>query len=209
VNAPRNSLNVSERPNRYRYAAHDTGGLKGRALSAARTVLADAGVEKLSLRAIAQEAEIGIASMYHYFANKEQLLLNLASGGFEDLRRAILRGQTDPQFDSPMRGGARAVLGFAEDHPALYSLMFSDRLLARHEALRAAERRAYAAYEAAVCADPRVPSPHQESVAAALWALGRGLAVTLSSYPDGKLPAGLAKQLTAGIGYLIDHSAAA
>jgi AcrR family transcriptional regulator len=209
VGAPRNPLNLSEPPRGYRYAAHDTGGLKGRALSAARKVLAEAGVEKLSLRAIAEEAEIGIASMYHYFANKEQLLLNLAAGGFEDLRRDILRRQTDPQFDSPMRGGARAVLGFAEAHPALYSLMFNDRLLARHEALRAAERRAYAAYEAAVCADRRVPSPHQECVAAALWALGRGLAVTISSYPDGKLPPDLAERLTAGVGYLIDHSAAA
>jgi len=179
--------------------------VRARALSAAASILSAQGAEELSLRAIADAAGIGLASIYHYFANKEDLLLSLALSGYEDLRRAILSGQADPDAGAPMRGGSRAFFAFAQARPALFSLMFSERLLARHEVLREAERGVLMAYMAAVQADVRIPPRHQEHAAYALWALGRGMAAIIASHPGGQPPPELMQKLFAGGAYLIDH----
>ncbi|WP_372785045.1 TetR/AcrR family transcriptional regulator [Phenylobacterium sp.] len=188
-----------------RTASLEVGGVKTRVLAAAAGILATQGAEELSLRAIADSAGIGLASIYHYFASKTDLLLNLAIAGFEDLRRDILQLQADPAFASPMRGGHRAFFNFAETQPALFSLMFSERLMSGHETLREAEHQTFLAYQAAVQADPRIPSAYKEKAALALWALGRGMAAMITSQPDGKLPPETAATLYAGAAYLIDH----
>jgi AcrR family transcriptional regulator len=185
--------------------ALEVGGIRAKALSAAMNILAEQGVEALNLRAIAESAGVGIASIYHYFANKEQLLLSLALGGFDDLRRDMELWRKDPELQSPMRGAARAFFNFAQTRPALFSLMFSERLMARHEALREAEHRIVLAYQAAVQADTRIPAKHQVNAAHALWALGRGIASIVSSRPNGALPADIAEKLFAGASFLIDR----
>ena len=190
-----------------RSASLEVGGVKARALAAAAHILATQGADELSLRAIAESAGIGLASIYHYFASKEALLLQLAIEGFADLRRDMLELQADPAFASPMRGGHRAFFNFAETRPALFSLMFSDRLMARHESLRDADHNTFLAYREAVRADGRIPARYKDEAALALWALGRGIAAMQSSQPGGVMPAELAAKLFVGAGYLIDHPA--
>lgn len=177
--------------------------MKAKVLNAATGILATQGVEDLSLRAIAETAGIGLASIYHYFAGKDELLLSLALEGFGDLRRVLIAARTNPEL-TPMRGAARAFFAFAQSHSALFSLMFSERLLARHETLREAEHGVLMAYLDAVRADNRVPPAHQENAAYALWALGRGMAAIIASYPGGP-PEELAQKLFAGGAYLINH----
>jgi AcrR family transcriptional regulator len=188
-------------------AATDVGSVRARALAAAAHVLATRGVDALSLRAIAAEAGVAAASIYHYFANKDELLLSLAVQGFAELRDDILRLQADPEINSPMRGGHRAFFTFVGARPALFSLMFSDRMLSRHAALREAEHQAFLAYEAAVRAEGRIPQKHQENATVAIWALGRGMAAIISSQPDGALPEDYATKLFEGAAYLIDRPA--
>ena len=188
-----------------RQSAHDVPGVKARALTAAATILAEQGADDLSLRAIAEAAGIGLASIYHYFANKEALLLSLAQMGYEDLRRDIEGSRSVHPSVSPMRAGARAFFAFAQSRPSLFSLMCNERLLARHETLREAEHRMFLAYKAAVEADERIPPRHQENAAYALWALGRGMAAIIASHPGGQPPPELLQKLFAGGAYLIDH----
>jgi AcrR family transcriptional regulator len=188
-------------------AATDVGGVRARALAAAAHVLATRGVDALSLRTIAAEAGVAAASIYHYFGGKDELLLSLALQGFAELRADILRLQADPEINSPMRGGHRAFFNFVSGRPALFSLMFSDRMLARHATLREAEHQAFLAYAAAVRADGRIPQKHQENATVAIWALGRGMAAIISSQPDGTLPPDYAAKLFDGAAYLIDGRA--
>ena len=176
-----------------------------KALEAAREVLASQGVEHMNLRAIAEAADIGIASIYHYFQNKEDLLLNLALIGYERLTRDI--EQHHPDAPTPISGGSRAFFGFAEAQPALFALMFDEQLMSRHEALREAETAAFQAYEAVVRADGRIPSERQSEAAFALWALGRGMAAILASYPGGRPPEEVAQKLFSGAGYLLSARA--
>lgn len=188
-----------------RHTSHEITGLRGKALSAAAHILASRGADELNLRAIATHAKIGIGSIYYYFANKDELLLSLALMGFDDLRREILSSQAEPDAPSPMRAASRAFLGFAARQPATFSLMFNERLLTRHQSLRQAERSILSLYEAAVQADDRIPPPHQGEAAAALWALGRGVAAMMASEPTGTLPPEVLERIIAGARYLIDH----
>ncbi|WGM37700.1 TetR/AcrR family transcriptional regulator [Caulobacter sp. NIBR1757] len=181
----------------------DAAGIRGKALDAAAAILAEQGVEALNLRAIAEMAGIGLASIYHYFENKEALLVSLALMGLEDLRRDILEFQERPEFLSPMQGGARAFFGFVEARPELFSLMLGERLLSRHSELRQAEYRMFEAYKAAVLRDERIPAHRREDAAHALWALGRGMAAIIASYPAGQRPADVMARLSAGAAWLI------
>ncbi|HEY2356624.1 MAG TPA: TetR/AcrR family transcriptional regulator [Phenylobacterium sp.] len=187
----------------YRSLSHEVAGVRAKALAAASEILATQGVDELNLRAIAESAGIGISSMYHYFANKEELLLSLALMGFEDLRGDIVRLQET--FPASLAAGARAYLGFAEARPALFSVMFSERLLARHDALREAERETLLVFQAAVETDDRFPAEQRANVAMVLWTLGRGMAAVISSYPGGEVPQDLVAKFRGGFRYLISR----
>lgn len=190
----------------YKHAALEIHSLQARAVKAAAVVLERQGVDGVNLRAIADEAGIGIASMYHYFRSKDEILLHLALMGHEELRRDILRRQACPEFvASPSRGAGRAFFDFFESRPGLFSVMCSERLGARYPELRAAEHRMFQAYEAALLKDDRLPAPHRQNVAYALWALGRGMAAIRAAYPNGVLPDDINERLTAGVRYLIDR----
>lgn len=180
--------------------------LRGKALCAAAEILVEAGPDNMSLKSIADRAGIGIASMYHYFSCKDDLLLNLAVLGFDDLRREIVR-RVRSDREMPLSAGSQAFLAFAADRPAFLSLMFNERLLARFEALRSAEQEAYSAFRSAIAGDERFPPEHRANVALALWAMGRGIASMISSQPGRAIPQAVLNDLLAGAGYLINGHA--
>lgn len=185
------------------HAPREVDGIRAKTLSAAMRILAEKGVEELSLRAIADSAGIGLASIYHYFANKEELLLHLAMTGFHELREDIAHFQSLPEHAPRMRASALAFFNFVATKQALFSLMFNERLMARHEPLREAERQTLLAYRKAVAEDDRIPPEHQENAAHAIWAMGRGIAATISSHPSGNAPPELVEKMLAGGAYLI------
>ena len=67
-------------------------------------------------------------------------------------------------------GGGPLAARLAEAKPALFSLMFDPRLLARHEALREADDKTLMVFQSAIEADPRFPVALKANVALALWA---------------------------------------
>lgn len=187
-------------------APREVEGIRAKTLSAAMQILSERGTEDLSLRAIADNVGIGLASIYHYFANKEELLLQLAIAGFHELREDIAHFRTIPEYAPPMRASAFAFFNFVLTKPALLSLMFDEHLMARHESLREAELLTLQAYRAAVAEDARIPPEHQENAAHAIWAMGRGIASIISSYPSGNIPPEFVEKLLSGAAYLIDRS---
>lgn len=190
---------------RYRYKSHDVDSLQGRAINAGLQILENGGVENTNLRAIADEAGVGVASIYHYFRTKDELLMKLALIGLQELLEDIRRKRADPGNLSPTRAVGTAFFDFVKTRPALFALMFNSRLLARHEALREVEQRIFCAYLSAMKADDRVPEPHQEEATYAIWALGRGMAAMISSY-GGALPQDKTDKLWAGARFLIDRT---
>ncbi|MEJ2482864.1 MAG: TetR/AcrR family transcriptional regulator [Gemmatimonadota bacterium] len=62
-------------------------------LDAARDLLAEGGIEALSMRAVASRVDLSATALYHYFDNKEALVDRVVQHGFqrseEYLRRAV------------------------------------------------------------------------------------------------------------------------
>jgi len=103
------------------------GNLRAALLLAGERALESGGVENLSLRELSRELGVSHTSPRRHFADKQALLDALAQHGFERLGATLgraARGQgTD--FESRLTKVGRAYIGFARQHAALLSLMFS------------------------------------------------------------------------------------
>ena len=97
------------------------GGLREAALAEGLRLLDEAGVEGLSLRAIARHAGVSATALYRHFPDKAALLKALAGEGFKRLHAA--------QAEAGHAGGFAAVgqayVRFALANPALFRLMFA------------------------------------------------------------------------------------
>ncbi|MFO1013492.1 MAG: helix-turn-helix domain-containing protein [Caulobacteraceae bacterium] len=186
-----------------RRSMHESRGLKARAMNAAAQILAEEGLAALSLRAIAELAGVGIASIYHYFAGKDELLAALAVDGFQRLERDMSGADAIQPAPSAIGRGAQAFFAFTTANPALFALMFDVQMMSRHAELREAEDRAFVAFAAYVAKDDRIDADYAPAVASTLWALGRGIAAIASSQPGGQLNEAQSALIFGGANYLL------
>jgi AcrR family transcriptional regulator len=101
--------------------------MRERILKAAMALFAKKGYEHVSMRRIAKKIEYCPATIYRYFKNKEDIMLQLCYQGFEKLlaRQVELDKVADPL--ERLRIGSRYYTAFAVDHPDLYELMFATK----------------------------------------------------------------------------------
>jgi AcrR family transcriptional regulator len=175
--------------------APNGGNLKQRALAAAHRMLEAHGEAGLTLRALAAELQTGPGSLYHHFANKDALLAELAVDGFRELGRWMAMA-TPPQGRTTFFACGHAYLGFTRHRPALYAIMYNERVLAGHERVRRAEAEAFEIHQRSLEA-LGVAEADLGDVALALWALGRGMA-SISCRLGGGSP-GVAKQVALSV----------
>lgn len=101
------------------------GHLRQALLEAARGLINEAGVEKLTLREVARRAGVTTGAPYHHFADKAELVYALARESLEELDRvsqAALEGIHEPR--EQLRAIGVAYVLYAVDHPAEFRLMF-------------------------------------------------------------------------------------
>jgi AcrR family transcriptional regulator len=158
--------------------------LGDRLVQVALELLAEEGVEALTLRSVARRAGVSHGAPARHFANLADLLAEVAAAGFRSLSEAIeksgaaLPPEADPR--ARLAAGGRAYLDCALANPGLFALMFRKTALNREN--EALERDSSAAFErlldlvrGAQAAgwhagrDPR-------RVAGAMWASMHGLA---------------------------------
>ncbi|HEX8573651.1 MAG TPA: TetR/AcrR family transcriptional regulator [Allosphingosinicella sp.] len=111
-------------PNRYH-----RDDLESELLACAGRIIGESGIDALSLRELGRSANVSRAAPYHYFPTKAALLQRVGALGFARLARSIeaeMRGQSDP-FERAL-AGFRGYLSFALSEPAIFGLMFADRL---------------------------------------------------------------------------------
>ncbi|MQY12514.1 hypothetical protein SRB5_26490 [Streptomyces sp. RB5] len=155
-----------------------------RLLDAADGLLAEAGVEALSLRAIARRSGVSHGAPLKHFPHRAALLSALATKGFHELEAHAL-GSVDllPDDADPMlrlRTGLRAYSDFAVDRPEMFQLMFRQDLLDQDDQeLRAAGKAAFMPLLAGVRdvqATGWQPGADPLLLAGALWSAVHGLA---------------------------------
>jgi AcrR family transcriptional regulator len=121
-------------------------------IQAGLQVLAERGVDALTLREIARRAKVSQAAPYHHFADKADLVSAIVQHGFEDFAGALRAGADAASGDALQRlsGMGLAYVRFAVASPALFRLLFRPELRGgtRDEpAAEAMERAGSAAYQ--------------------------------------------------------------
>jgi AcrR family transcriptional regulator len=100
------------------------GDLKTALLKAAKRLIADQGIEALSLRSIATEVGVSHMAPYAHFKNKSELLKSIAADGFKKLSHNLQSIHMEPdQSDNLVLDYGVAYIEFAISNPQLYKLM--------------------------------------------------------------------------------------
>jgi len=114
-------------PKRKQSAAASGRDLRHDILDTARTLLDEKGVAALSMREVARRAGVTHQAPYHHFGDRESILAELVTQGFDELARRLAEAN-----DLAPSAGKRAALlasgeayiGFALSHPGVFRIMF-------------------------------------------------------------------------------------
>lgn len=96
-------------------------------LGATRDLLAEKGLQGLSMRTLAQRVGVSATAIYHYFENKDELVRRVVEGGFqrfgeymEEAQRVHPKGSLER-----VRAVGEAYLQFALENHAYFRVLFS------------------------------------------------------------------------------------
>lgn len=106
------------------------GDLRKSLLQEAASLLANEGIESLSLRRLADNVGVSRTALYHHFKDKHALLCAIAAEGFAELESIMAGIGQQSSLTPAQRYGlfARNYLDYATQNPARYSLMFGHTL---------------------------------------------------------------------------------
>lgn len=101
------------------------GDLRASLLSAAKALMAETGIENLSLRKLADKVGVSRTAPYHHFKDKNELLCAIAEEGFHHWhQQAMAIFDQDITPKEKYRQFVRGYIGYAADNPEMYELMF-------------------------------------------------------------------------------------
>lgn len=98
--------------------------LKESCIQAARDVIAEHGVESLSLRDVARRLNISHQAPYRHFESRDHLLAEIVRRCFADFAAYLDQRSADIGPESDLEDMGRAYLAYAEQKPLEYRLMF-------------------------------------------------------------------------------------
>ena len=155
-------------------------------INTAEKLLNAHGPDKLSLRGLAREAGVSQTAPYRHFADKDALLVKVATRGFRDFTKALQNAVTGNSARSPkeqLTALSRAYIDFSIRRTGVFQLMFLSDLLpkcADPEMLQAAIGSfRVLAKTVADCQGKSDPEPTDATVIAS-WAMMHGLSMLLT-----------------------------
>lgn len=98
--------------------------LRDRILKAAKEVFLGEGFEKTSIRRIAEKIEYSPGTIYVYFRDKDEILLELHVQAFGELFRVLEQSAHIQHPLERLKAIGRAYIKFGLENPDLYNLMF-------------------------------------------------------------------------------------
>lgn len=164
------------------------GDLRNALMDAAVDHIDRAGLEKLSLRALAREAGVSATAPYRHFPSKRCLLAALATRGFRELEATTGTAVADRSLgaDARLTRMGVAYVGWAAAHPVTYQLMFGTDVIgdfSDYAELAAASEDAYGVLLAVLTdlqqAGRAAPGLSVSAMAGICWSAVHGLASLL------------------------------
>ncbi len=117
---------ATRRRTKWRNASHDE--RRQLIIGCAMDMLQRKGLGDVTMRNVAKRIGVGTMTLYTYIAGQDELRTAMAMRGFDMLHEFCdAASMLDDHEDRvrAWRGGSRAYIRFAVDHPNLYDLMFS------------------------------------------------------------------------------------
>jgi AcrR family transcriptional regulator len=184
---PKTSLeNPGAHPARTPGSAASGRDLRQDILDTARALIDEEGVAALSMREVARRAGVTHQAPYHHFGDRESILAELVTQGFDELaRRLAAANNLAPSAGkrAALLASGEAYIGFALSHPGVFRIMFRPDLCdpMRFPDLRQAGARAHAELERLV----RIVHGNRLSAALAsiYWAYVHGMACLMIDGP--------------------------
>jgi AcrR family transcriptional regulator len=141
-------------------------------------MVAEVGVERVTMRGIAAMANITAAAIYRHFRNKREMLDQVVTEGYRELStRMLRRSQKATGRPRTLRAMIDEAAVYAERHPNLFQMMAAPRS-DDHGAVERIE------HEVEECMAAKVlPRDNSEKVTVAIWSLMRGF---LARRPEGQ-----------------------
>lgn len=168
--------------------------LRATILAASVALIEEEGLAKLSMREVARRAGVTHQAPYHYFADREAILGEIAEQGFRMLTERVERAvELTAGAPVPERIGTmgRAYVEFACAHPAHFRIMFRPELVnldncpgAKAEGATAFATVTRVIHEAVEAGLP--PLPSEAALVATLWSTVHGLACLILDGPLAK-----------------------
>ncbi len=167
--------------------------LKRKILDAAKEILFEKGLEKISMRAIAERIDYSPTTIYLHFKNKEELITSLMEYAFEQLVVTLVSFDRDSFSEDPLiilKEGLRIYINHGVSNPHFYRMMTTS-ILKRSEKSTALKEgtmnnQAFLILEKGVkdCIDAGVVEvTESRSAAMMLWAAIHGLTMLLIDMP--------------------------
>lgn len=121
------------------------GDLRRALLEEAGDVLEREGADAISLRRLARSLGVSHAAPGHHFADRAELLAELAADGYAGLADALADGMAAESAENWLKATGRAYIRFGMANPERYRMMFASQLMGEDcpERLRAESSRAY------------------------------------------------------------------
>ncbi|GER91890.1 hypothetical protein KDW_60520 [Dictyobacter vulcani] len=93
-------------------------------LDAALAIIAEQGLQALSIREIAQRIEYSPSGLYEYYASKDEILDALIAQGLAQLNEMLAHVPSGESASEWLFAIGEAYLAFAREHEQLYALIF-------------------------------------------------------------------------------------
>lgn len=125
------------------------GDLRASLLQAATEMLAETGIENLSLRKLADRVGVSRTAPYHHFKDKNELLCAIAEEGFRHWHRQAetILAQQELSAREKYRQFVHGYIGYAADNPEMYELMFGRAIWKQAAATQALKDVAYPSFQ--------------------------------------------------------------
>lgn len=186
---------MSIRVARKRADSYQHGDLRRALVQAGLKLLADGGVDGLSLRGAAELAGVSHAAPYRHFRDKDALVAAVAEEGFRLLTRHM-RDEIAAHGGSDVLGRLRAAalgyVSFAVAHPATFRTIFGGAVCAEGEqapsSLQAAGEEAYRVLRELIAEGierEKLRTGDPDQLALAAWSMVHGLGMLII---EGQLP---------------------
>jgi AcrR family transcriptional regulator len=166
--------------------------LRQRILETAEALLETEGLQALSLREVARRAGVTHQAPYHHFADRESILAELVTQGFDDLAQRLSKANDVAASGDPRKAlmqSGTAYVGYAIEHPGVFRIMFRREVCdaSRFPAALAASERAHQELLRLVAL--LHAGAQDEALISTYWSLVHGLAgLIIDGPPAAQLP---------------------